>query len=410
MRPSSEALLISALVNSEQTQLAKGYGVEPEMLVGYQAEYRWVLSYENTYGTAPSKETLLHRFPDFPWADSVDVAFAAAEVIENNNHRDLRRAVRTAASHIAEGDFEEAALALSSFVPTPPRRPATNMLHELAFLDAYANEKPDGLALPWKTLQNLTGGIRPGDLWYWAARLGMGKSWLSTEIATQALLDGRRVMVWSLEMPKEQWLTRVHVALGKRLGVPVDHVAMRDRHYDLIAYRKLVNRIRDEVPGFLDIADATSGVVSPALLAARASDYELHIVDYAGLMHTPMGKRAVDDWRLMAAISNELKYVAAGHKTRILALAQINREGDSLSKYPPKVKNLAQSDALGQDGDVVVTHKRYAKSAQILSLEKNRHGSDGHYLWTRYLPNEGTFHEISQDVADDLRDREDMDR
>lgn len=408
MRATSEALLISALINAGDTRLGAVYGIDPEMLNGYQTEYRWCLSYQQTYGHAPSKDALLAKFEHFPWTDATDAAFAADEVRQTFAQRQLRSAVRGAAMAISEGDYTEAEMSLATYAPLSAVRPPQNALHDMSFLSAY-DDKPDALELPWRTLQIVTGGMRQGDLYYLAARLNQGKSWQMLDVVAHALMQGRVVNLFSLEMPREQMLTRLHVVLGKRLGIPVDHVAMRDKTFPARDYRALVNRIRDEVPGAPYIYDSSDGPCSPASLAARASDADLSVVDYAGLMAAPLGKRAVDDWRVMASISNELKQIAIARKTRILALAQINREGDSISKYPPKVKNLAQSDALGQDGDVVLTHKQFAKSASIWSVEKNRHGAAGIYFYSRFLPNEGAFHEISKETAEDLRDREDMD-
>lgn len=402
-RPSSEALLIAALINSGDVAQAAAYGVHPDMLVGYQAEYRWLLSYNATYGSCPSWEALSAKFSDFPITDHRDAAFAADEVRYAADHRMLRSAIRTAASCVAEGDYEEAAMAMASYRPIQAVKPQQNSLSDSGFLDTY-HEKPAAIALPWKTLQNLTGGIRAGDLWYVAARLGQGKTWSVIDIACHALMLGHRVNLFSLEMPKSQIMTRVHVNLGFRLGEAVDHIAMRDKIYDVITYRKLIGKIHDEVPGELFVFDGTDGRVSPTTVGAYACDVDLNIIDYTGLMASTSGKRAVDDWRVMASISNELKEVATSKSTRIIALSQINREGDTIGKYPPKTKNLAQSDSLGQDGDVVLTHKKYARTAQIFSLEKNRHGVDQRYFYTRFLPNEGKFSEISKEVADDLRE------
>jgi Replicative DNA helicase len=405
LRPSSEALLIGALVNNDDASLGTTHGVDPEMLVGYQAEYRWVLNFQTTYGNAPSWDALLHKFPTFPKTDNVDAAFAADEVRYSASQRAMRAAVRSAASHISEGDYEQAAMALASYTPLASVKPAVNALLDTSFLDVW-DEKPETIAWPWISMNHLTGGIRRGDLVYVAARFTMGKSWNAASIIAQALLDGNPVNLFTLEMSKAQVLTRLHVVLGNLLGFSTDHIAMRDKTYDAIAYRRLVNKIRDEVPGRLFIYDSGDGRCTPAMISARADDASLTVIDHVGLMSTAMGKRSIEDWRTAAEISNVLKEVTVAKDTRIIALAQINRAGDSISKYPPKAKDIAQSDAIGQDADVVITHKQFSRTSQILSLEKNRSGPDQRYMYTRFLPNEGRFHEISKETAEDLRDKE----
>jgi replicative DNA helicase len=218
---------------------------------------------------------------------------------------------------------------------------------------------------------------------------------------TTQLLSGRDVLFYSLEMPKEEVLVRIHVLMGAKLGFDVDHVAMRDRIYDRIQYRKIVNAIKDSVSGQLFIED--SGKVTSARIAGDCARADLTVVDYLGLMHTNTGQAAIGDWRNMATISNQLKEVCINKQARIVCAAQINREGDTSSKLPPKSKTLAQSDAIGQDSDVVITMKRYAEDALAYLLDKNRHGKSGVYYFSAYEPNVGNFVEISREAADDRR-------
>lgn len=408
MRPSSEALLISALINSADVEAANLYGITPEMFTGYQGEYRWLLSYVRTYGAQPSKDALKSRFPDFPFTEHRDIAFAADEVRHAHVRRELVRTIKSAASSVAEGDTEEAILAMSSFAPPAPIQPMRNALIDGSLLTDY-DERVEGLAVPWDSLQRTTGGIRKGDLWYVAARLGQGKSWTLGCFVRDAVLAGRKVLFYSLEMSERQVLTRMHVLLGSALGLGVDHTSMRDKTFDLTAYKKVLDVIRERVPGELFVHDSSKGRVSPANIVAQGKDADLVVIDYVGLMSTPLGNRAIDDWRAMASISNMLKEVAVSADLRILAAAQINRDGDQPGWRPPKVKNLAQSDALGQDGDVVLTHKQYSPSTMVYGIEKNRHGEGGSVFFTRFTPNQGQFAEITREQADDIKDSETTD-
>jgi replicative DNA helicase len=106
----------------------------------------------------------------------------------------------------------------------------------------------------------------------------------------------------------------------------------------------------------------------------------------------------------MASISNMLKESALSVGTPIVAAAQINRDGDSAGWRPPKVKNLSQSDALGQDGDVVLTHKQYGKTAMVYSVEKNRNGEQGSLFFTAFEPDTGNMREINKATAENLKD------
>lgn len=408
IKRNSESLLLSAMLNTREDP--SSYGVTAEMFHSYSEEFHWLMTYEKLYGTPPSQEALVHKFPDFPLiSDAQDSAFAAEEVITEFTRRQLVKSIHKAADHLEQGDIEEAMLAVSSFIPPARKKPLSNDLSTLDFLSDYELAEQT-LSVPWETLQKTTGGIREGDLWYVAARLSQGKSWVLANFAANALLTGHNVRFYSLEMSRRQVLTRMHVLLGAALDMDVDHIAMRDKVYDPIQYRKVANRIMTEVPGQLSIADTSNGRVSPTTVAQDKGWADLVLIDYAGLMSTPLGGRAIDDWRSMGVISNMLKEVAVSHDLRIVAAAQINRDGDTgANSVPPKVKNLAQSDSLGQDADVVLTHKQMSKSVMVYGLEKNRHGEAGIRYYTRFLPNTGRFNEIDKDRAEDIRDEENDD-
>jgi hypothetical protein len=408
IRPSAEILLISAIINSGDATAAESFGVTPEMFVGYQAEYRWVFSYPGVYaGQHPSRDALLTKFPDFRITDNKDVAFPADEVIYNHTKREFTKAVREAASSLSDGDLESAVMAVAGFALPSKAKPLVNALSDMSFLDDY-NLPHDRLEIGWPTLRATTEGIRPGDLWYVAARLGQGKSWYLGCLTRDALMQGKRVIFYSLEMSEKQVRTRMHTLLGRELGIDVRHSELHGRSYDLLAYKRLAQTINNQVPGTLLTVDSSYGKISPATIASHADKGDLFIVDYAGLLASPAGNRAVDDWRTMASISNQLKELAVSKNIPIISAAQINREGDVNGWRPPKVRNLAQSDALGQDADVVITHKRYSQTAMAASIEKNRHGSSGVLFFTEFDPERGRFNEISREEADQKRDDEDV--
>jgi replicative DNA helicase len=411
-RVHNEAHLISAIVDTQQTDAAANSGIEPNMLQAYQSEYRWVLSYQSTYGKPPTSEALHHKFPAFPQSDAraADVTYYADEVRYAFTRRQLSQTIDTAARHISEDDLESAVFAVSSFSPPMYRGiQLENTLVDETFLDTW-HEAIETYRVPWATLDITTGGLNKGELWYVAARLGQGKSWTLCSFARTLALAGKRVLYVSLEMSERLVQQRFHVMFAQSMGIPIKFSDIRNRTIDVQDYRDLMHGIREKVPGSISVLDFSHGPVSPAKIQSMAQDYDAVIIDYAGLMISSMGTRAVEDWRTMAAISNQLKEVTVASDVPIIAAAQINREGDTSAWQPPKVKNLSQSDALGQDGDVVITAKQYGKRAMVYSIEKNRNGEGQVLFFTDFHPNEGKFGEINRARADQLKDDFSADR
>lgn len=399
--PSAEALLLSALIHTGDAHGATRFGITNEHFIGYPNEYSWILSFEAQYGHTPTEDEFCDRYPDFPIKQHSEIRYAADEVRDNYFKSKAMESIADAYDSLRRGQVGEAYEVLTrheysrtSSVPTS--------FKDASFLDTW--EEPfRGIKVPYETLQRHTGGIRPGNLWYLAARLGQGKSAYLLDIATHAMMAGSRVLYYSLEMTDHELRSRQHSIIARKFGYPdFQTTELLRRQIDMHSYKKFMAEVEERVPGDMHIHTPADGPVSPATIASRAGEYDLIVVDYATLMTTDSGEYAATDWRTATQISNRLKQVALAHNVPILAAAQINRDGDG-GDLPPKIRNLAQADALGQDGDVVITMRaRPHNVASIFSLEKNRHGASGVRWWTVFDVNNGVFTEISSEKAENM--------
>ena len=405
MPVSAEALLVSALVNTESVGEEVQYGISSADFVGYRDEFNWLKNYVETYECQPTRDIFTHKFGDFAFSDHRDVRSAAEMVLIQASRRTITVAITEAMDLMHLGETEAGYARLVEAKPRHALKPPRPLLTDHEHLNAWGT-KPYCVELPYPTLQRFTGGIRQGNLWYVAGRPGQGKSAHLVVISRKGLLTGNRVLFHSLEMSEEEVRARFHASLATEMGYPSITLSnLRDRTVDRDTYRRFIGELGDRMEacgGHLDVHTPADGPVSPATVAARCNEYDLTVVDYVGLMHQDGGGRAIDDWRVMASISNALKDIALSQGTAMLCAAQINREGETGSA-PPKVKNLAQSDALGQDADVVLTMRAKPHDvATDFSLEKNRHGSSGIRFYTTFGPNTGDFTEISAERAENL--------
>jgi replicative DNA helicase len=402
---SAEGLLISALLNTESVGEEVKYGISAGLFEGYSDEYNWITNYVETYGCQPTRDIFSHKFPGFAFSDHADVRSAADMVHSQANKRRITVAITESMELMHLGETEQAHQLL---VNAAPRRAVVKpkpLLVATEHLDNWDN-RPYTVELPYATLQRHTGGLRAGNLWYLAARPGQGKSAHCGCFSKHAVLAGNRVLFYSLEMSEDEVRARFHASLATEMGYPsITLTNLRSYNVDRVSYRKFIGELAERLEGCggsLDIHTPADGPVSPSVVAARCGEYQMTVIDYVGLMSQDGGGRAIDDWRVMASISNSLKTIALQQKTALLCAAQINRDGET-GHAPPKVKNLAQSDALGQDGDVVLTMRAKPKDvATHFSIEKNRHGPSGIHFYTTFDPNTGAYTEISADHAEDL--------
>lgn len=409
-RLTSENLLISCLVNSADIHLARRLGCVPSDFKGYRDEYQWVLDHYEKYDRCPNEAELLAVFEDFPFSPSQEQARSHAdEVLRQASSRNLLKALNKAQSDLLHGDVYEAFEHFKTLQMRVAAFQGDNLLVDSAFLDDYDAPQELRVTMPWPTLQQFTGGIGPGELWYIGARQGHGKSSYLVDIAVAAAMQGYRVNIFSLEMTKRQIQVRAQAACGKALGLTVNSAMMLHRQFDQLDYKTLLQKIEAGVPGTIHVNDASKGRVTPSVVAASTNDYDLTIIDYVGLMYSDDGLPAIRDHRVMAEISNQLKEIALVNGTRIIGASQINREGDSngYKPRPPKLKTLAQSDHLGNDGDLVATMCRMGLGVGVFSIEKNRHGESGRLFYTKFDPNHGDFTEVTEEQARDIADCED---
>lgn len=402
---SAEALLISALVTAEAVGEEVRYGISAADFVGYADEFNWLKNYVEAYGCQPSRDILMHKFSDFRFSEHTDIRSACEMVLTEASRRQINTAITEAMEMVHLGEMEAGYQRLVEAKPRHAVLPPRALITDTRWIDSWGS-KPYFVELPYPTLQRFTGGIRSGNLWYVAGRPGQGKSAHLVVFNAHAVLAGNRALFYSLEMSEDEVVARFHACLATSMGYPSITLSnLRDRNVDRETYKRFIGELKDKMEaagGALDIHTPADGPVSPSVVASRASEYELTSIDYVGLMAQDGGGHAIDDWRVMARISNSLKTIALSQDTAMICAAQINREGDTGSA-PPKVKNLAQSDALGQDGDVVLTMRAKPHDvATDFSIEKNRHGSSGIRFFTTFDPNTGGFTEISGDHAEDL--------
>ena len=404
-----EILLISAIIQTGDVDAASG--LQSDQFHSHREEWDWILSFAMHYGKAPDKPTFRGQFPDFPLLRTTDVEYAVEAVTQEHLRYTLTSTMKQAASHLVEDDPEEALNLMYSTLSginrqTGGRESHADALREFSpFLEeaqrrieASSSLGYAGVTFGYQTLNERTGGLHPGDLAIWAARLGQGKTWMLCKVAAEALLSGKRVVFVSLEQPRSQIVFRIHTLLARELGYSIRHRdLMQGMNMDVDEYRSFLVDLPNQLPSSasLFIADPTRGRANPYTLASlmERHDPDLMMIDYLTLMQTES-----DEWQGVAKLSKDTKLVASQYGVPILAAAQINREGES-GRRPPSARHLAQSDAIGQDADVIVTMRKESESVLQILLAKNRSGQDGQTFWSSFQPNEGRIEEISHQEA-----------
>lgn len=255
-----------------------------------------------------------------------------------------------------------------------------------AFTSLEHDGKNTGTPTGFPDLDRLTGGLEAGCLYIAAARPGMGKTVLLTDITRHvAIREGLPVLFASLEMSGKELAQRLATAESgtpaawwKGVGTPTD---------DGMAKIANAGAVIAESP--LEIDTHTGMTITRLRSRARkfaarhGGKLGLIVVDYLQLMQTT-GKpesRQVE----IAAYSRGLKLLAKDLGCPILVAAQLNRENTNRTDKRPQLSDLRESGAIEQDADVVMLIHRddyydkdspRAGEADII-VAKNRSGSCG---------------------------------
>jgi replicative DNA helicase len=247
-----------------------------------------------------------------------------------------------------------------------------------------------GLATGFVDFDRRTGGLRGGDLVIVAGRPSMGKTTLAINMAENVALapDVKgSVLVFSMEMPSEQLMTRMLASWG---GVPLHDIRSgRVTDHDWARISSATSQLQ-EARIFID----ESPGLTPTELRARARrvkrehGLDLVVVDYLQLMQVTGTKenRATE----ISEISRGLKALAKELDVPVIALSQLNRSVEQRENKRPVMSDLRESGAIEQDADMILFIYReevYDKNSPRkgeadIDLAKHRNGETGHFILT----------------------------
>ena len=240
-----------------------------------------------------------------------------------------------------------------------------------------------GVPTGFNELDGLTGGLQPSDLIILAARPGMGKTALVLNMATNAAFAKKSVVVFTLEMSKEQLMSRVLSSVARVDSSRLTKGDLTDEEQDrLMEGARRVYECKD----YLAI-DETPGITLMELRSrcrrfAKEHGLDFVVIDYLQLMSGSAGNSQDSREREISRISMGLKELAKELRVPVVALAQLNRGPDARPDKRPKISDLRESGSMEQDADIIlfVYRDEYynpdSESAGIseVIVGKNRHG------------------------------------
>ncbi len=236
-----------------------------------------------------------------------------------------------------------------------------------------------GIKTHFSEIDHMLGGLNKSDLVLIAARPGVGKTALALNIASNvALKDKKLVVVFSLEMSKEQLVSRIISSEAL-----IDSSRLRTGSINDDEWPRLVQAASIINSANIKIDDNPSITIAQMKsMLRREKGIGLVIIDYLQLMHS--GSRHDSRANEVAEISRSLKIMARELDVPVIALSQLNRASEARKDRKPQLSELRESGSIEQDADVVMflykdeeNEEAMAQGIVNLSVAKNRHGSTG---------------------------------
>jgi replicative DNA helicase len=251
-----------------------------------------------------------------------------------------------------------------------------------------------GIRTGFADLDTMTTGLQKSDLVLVAARPSIGKTSLALNFAEHAaVVEGRVVGVFSLEMSKEQLVLRLLSSVAN-----IDSQRLRTGFLEEMDFARLapaMNKLA-EAPIFIDDTPniSTMELRTKARRLQAESGLDMLIVDYLQLMQPGSQSREANRVQEVSDISRGLKALARELEVPVVALSQLSRQTEMRENREPRLSDLRESGALEQDSDLVLflwREKERAADDQDrdgevinLRLAKHRNGPTGETkLWFR---------------------------
>lgn len=242
-----------------------------------------------------------------------------------------------------------------------------------------------GISSGFPELDAKTSGFQKSDLILVAARPSMGKTTFALNLAEHAALrEGKSVVIFSLEMSKEQ--------LGFKLlcsAANVDMHKLRTGNLEDGDWENIAKASGPLASSKMYIDDTPGISVMEMRSKCRRLKIEhgidMVVVDYLQLMSGSSGWSSESRQQEVSEISRSLKALAKEMDCPIIALSQLSRAPEQRTDHRPMLSDLRESGSIEQDADVVMFLYRdeyYNKDTQDKNvaeciIAKQRNGPTG---------------------------------
>lgn len=260
----------------------------------------------------------------------------------------------------------------------------------------YRVEERGAVPTPWENINKmLMGGLGGGDLGIIFGNPGGGKSWMLTNMGAKAVMEGKTVCHYTLELSEDY--------MGKRYDAILTGLEVQTIH----DHRKQVEEVVGKVKGKLIIKEFPMGKASISSIEShiqKCTDLgykpELIIIDYVDLLKSK--RKSIDKKDEIDDIYVSTKGLARELKIPIWTVSQVNRAGAKDDVIEGDKAAGSYNKIMIADFALSLSRKRQDKVSGTgrIHIMKNRYGTDGMTFAAKINTSNGHI-EISEEELSD---------
>lgn len=238
----------------------------------------------------------------------------------------------------------------------------------------YNIRKEKAVFTQYPSINKVIGSFQSGDMVVLAATPGCGKTCMLLNLAIGIASQGKKVDIFSLEMPREQLQQRIICSIAEVNASKFRTFELSEK--DKKAYMEGAKSLKN-MPIRI-FKDQTVGIETIKAIEMK-SNSDIVFIDYLGLIDSFSNKASYEKF---SDISRTIKLTAMLTKKPFIALHQLNRNIQDRDDKKPRISDLRDSGKIEQDADMILfVHRDFcfddSKNPEDMNfiVAKNRHGT-----------------------------------
>lgn len=416
-----EFLLSKVIEENDVTQLIKHGITEADFVTdGEKQVYKFIMDYaEKNRNNAPDYRTITAEFDNFNFRPSVQDSyeFLTAQIKSYATQLRVQNFLQTKAVPMFEEldgikfiDYMVDELTYIKQRADYRTKIGTDMALDVdGFLAEYESRKDGKSFKSWKSAFPSMPDYLSSNMYTWYARSGRGKSVFTMVEALEACMQGATVLIWAMEMPKFEWLSRAYAYLSAKAKgnnvsgydanqlmkgglAEIDEIEFKDflRNLNKNLKGKLIIRAVDD----MDFHQRGCKQLEADILQTKADVVVLDPIYYMD-MENNTSKVAGGD---VANTSKKLRYIAGAYKVVLHVITQAeevkddrDEEGNRELRVPVRAE-IKKTKAVLEDASMTIGLDTCDGTFRI-ELGKGRQGGEGKIIEGIYLPQVGIVYE-----------------